>query len=294
MLIEKLKRGIDFTSQEKVIAAYILENADVFQSLNCEELGKATFTSKSTVVRLCKKLSVSGYQELKKLLYFEFEEEKKVSGTKRSLELKADSSSQDIIRIVPELYTLAIQELNLHNSTNLIRRILNRMSKMEQIDFYATGLGYNLLETASQKFNALGIESKVHNTLNERYLMAHPKRNKMMAFVLTFSGNNPLAIHEAETLKNLGVYVIVIAGPFSDEIIKHCDEVIRLCYESVQYETELIMIHHCVQYIMDLFFAGMLVKNYEHISEQEHFNHYDYDKGFLYDTKVSKTEKKNK
>lgn len=63
MLIEKLQRGIDFTNHEKLLAEYILQYPDDFQQINCEELGKATFTSKSTVVRMCKKLSVSGYQE---------------------------------------------------------------------------------------------------------------------------------------------------------------------------------------------------------------------------------------
>jgi DNA-binding MurR/RpiR family transcriptional regulator len=282
MLIEKLKRGIDFTSQEQAIAEYILQNSDSFQQLNCEELGRATFTSKSTVVRLCKKLCVSGYQELKKILYLEFEEEKKTYGYSGRLKLSKDSTCSDIIAIIPDLYSEAVKEVNLYNGTNLIKRISNRMSKMTEIDFYGTGLGYTLLETASQKFNAIGVESKVYNTLNERYLLANRKKNKMMAFVLTFSGNNPLAIHEAEVLKSLGVYVIGIVGPLSEEISKSCDEIIRLSYRFMQNETEVILINHCINYIMDIFVTGMLVNDYEHIIEQEHFINRDYDKELNY------------
>jgi DNA-binding MurR/RpiR family transcriptional regulator len=104
----------------------------------------------------------------------------------------------------------------------------------------------------------------------------------MMAFVLTFSGNNPLAIHEAEVLKSLGVYVIGIVGPLSEEISKSCDEIIRLSYRFMQNETEVILINHCINYIMDIFVTGMLVNDYEHIIEQEHFINRDYDKELNY------------
>jgi DNA-binding MurR/RpiR family transcriptional regulator len=288
MLIEKLQRGIDFTNHEKLIAEFILQYPDTFQQMNCEELGKATFTSKSTVVRLCKKLSVTGYQELKKILFFEFKENRKIEINETHLMINESSTCRDIIDKLPEIYKESIEEVNLYNSSNLFTRILNRMSRMNQIDFYGTGFGYTLLEAGSQKFNTLGIESKAYNTLNERYLLANSKKIKSMAFVMTFSGNNPLAIHEAEVLKRLGVYVIGIVGPLADEIVKSCDEVIRLPLRAMQTGMEGILINQCISYIMDIFVAGMLVNDYEQIMSQEHIRNFDYDKEVPLDTKVSK------
>ncbi|MFA9464681.1 MAG: MurR/RpiR family transcriptional regulator [Velocimicrobium sp.] len=288
MLIEKLQRGIDFTNHEKLLAEYILKHPDTFQQMNCEELGKATFTSKSTVVRLCKKLSVTGYQELKKILFFEWKENETVKTCKHAMMINESSTCRDIIDKLPEIYKELMEEVNLYNSSNLFTRILNRMSKMNQIDFYGTGFGYTLLEGVSQKLNTLGIEGKAYNTLNERYLVANCKKIKILAFVMTFSGNNPLAIHEAEVLKRLGVYVVGIVGPLADEILKNCDEVIRLPLKAMQSGMDGILINQCISYIMDIFVAGMLVNDYEQIMSQEHIINFDYDKEVSFDTKVSK------
>lgn len=284
MIIEKLERQIDFTNQEKLIAQFILQSPAAFQQMSCEELGKATFTSKSTVVRLCKKLGVTGYQELKKILFLEFNKNEEKSP--RSLKIDGSSTFREIVTILPELYKTTIEEVNLYNNLNLLKRILNRMSRMNQIDFYGTGFSYTLLEAISQKFNSLGIESKAYNTLNERYLAANQKKTKIMAFVMTVSGNNPLAIHEAGVLKRMGVYVVGIVGPFADEIIKDCNEVLRLPEKEMYGETGFILISQCVNYIMDIFVAGMFVNDYEEIVARGHI--FDYDKDMIYDTKVSK------
>ena len=286
MIIEKLERNNNFTSQEKSIAQFILQSPDAFQQMSCEELGKATYTSKSTVVRLCKKLDVSGYQELKKIVYFERNNTQ--CNKKKQIKIDGSSTLYDILTSLPEIYQTSIEEINLCNNKNLFQRILNRMRKMDQIDFYGTGFGYVLLEAAAQKFNTFGIESKAYNTLNERYLAANLKRTKIMSFVLTFSGNNPLAIREAEVLKRMGVYVVGIIGPFADEIVKHCDEVLRLPEKVMQSETWFILINQCINYMMDVFVTGMLVKDYDEIVARGHIMDYIYEKEMNYDTKVSK------
>lgn len=286
MIIEKLERKINFTNQEKLIAEFILQSPEVFQQMSCEELGKATFTSKSTVVRLCKKLGVAGYQELKKILYLELNGSDRER--KKNVKIDGTTTFKDIILALPELYKSSIEEVNLRNNMNLFKRILNRMHRMNEIDFYGTGFGYALLESVSQKFNSFGIESKAYNTLNERYLAANIKKAKIMAFVMTFSGNNPLAIHEAEVLKRMGIYVVGVVGPFADEITKSCDEVLHLPEKVMLNEMGFILISQCVNYIMDIFAAGMLVNDYEEIVTRGHIMDFIYDKEMLYDTKVSK------
>ena len=69
MILEKLREKTAFTENEKAIADYILDHLDDFQNLTSEALAKDTLTSKSSVVRLCKKMGTTGYQELKKLVF---------------------------------------------------------------------------------------------------------------------------------------------------------------------------------------------------------------------------------
>lgn len=65
MLLEKLEQGVNFTNHEKDVARYILDHPDKAPGMSSAELAEASFTSKATVVRLCKKLGLSGYQEFR-------------------------------------------------------------------------------------------------------------------------------------------------------------------------------------------------------------------------------------
>lgn len=63
MIIEKLLDEKNLTESEKQIAHYLLEKSHYINQLTCEELGKVSFTSQSSVSRLCKKLGFITFRE---------------------------------------------------------------------------------------------------------------------------------------------------------------------------------------------------------------------------------------
>jgi hydroxymethylpyrimidine pyrophosphatase-like HAD family hydrolase len=123
--------------------------------MTSEELGRVTFTSKSTVIRLCKKLNVLSYQELKKVLYSELNEERIFGKEDAYPTLNNKSTNREISDLLQQVYKKTIDEVNLLNNQIIINRIMNQIIKMEKIEFYSTGIGYSVLETVSHKFNSI-------------------------------------------------------------------------------------------------------------------------------------------
>ncbi|WP_458125721.1 MurR/RpiR family transcriptional regulator [Paenibacillus sp. Z3-2] len=62
-LLQKLKYASQLTAQEKHIVDYILNNPEVVFDSTAHELAQQTYTSSSTIVRLCKKLGTKGYPD---------------------------------------------------------------------------------------------------------------------------------------------------------------------------------------------------------------------------------------
>ncbi len=79
MLLEKLEQGVNFTNHEKDVARYILDHPDKAPGMSSAELAEASFTSKATVVRLCKKLRLSGYQEFRLKLVEEINQKNRLA-----------------------------------------------------------------------------------------------------------------------------------------------------------------------------------------------------------------------
>ena len=74
MIIDKMCALKNLTSQEKAVVEYILDNPKDLLDMNVSELAKASYTSSSTVIRLCKKLEVKGFADLKFIYASEFPE----------------------------------------------------------------------------------------------------------------------------------------------------------------------------------------------------------------------------
>lgn len=77
LLIQKLEYFPDLTTNEKVVAYYLLENQHHIQEITIFEISKTTFTSLSTTVRLAQKCDYQGWKEMKKALLDEIQYLKK-------------------------------------------------------------------------------------------------------------------------------------------------------------------------------------------------------------------------
>lgn len=61
----QLEFELDFSHSEKQIARYILDNGEDVLSMSVKELANKTYTSPATIVRLCRKIGLEGYNDFK-------------------------------------------------------------------------------------------------------------------------------------------------------------------------------------------------------------------------------------
>ena len=65
MIIDKMQNLNTFTFQEQVVVDHIIKYPKHLLEMNVTELAEASYTSASTIIRLCKKLGTKGYADLK-------------------------------------------------------------------------------------------------------------------------------------------------------------------------------------------------------------------------------------
>ena len=261
MIIELLERKEGFTANEKQIAEYILKNPFIITSLTAVELGDVTFTSKSSVFRLCKKMNIS-YDDLKKELEIEFKEKQRLNAILEKEPFQKNTTIRNIIKILPAMYDSSINNTNLRFDHQVLARIVQKLDKAEKIDIYATGITLTCAQTAQFKFNSIGKDCVVNSSINEHYAMSAKERD-IVAIMLSFRGNNPSIVRDAKYLKKLGYYVIGIGGLLSDELKKCCNEYIEVYQEHLITSLEMMAPFISMSYIFDLLFVAMLTKNYD-------------------------------
>lgn len=263
MLLEKLREEENFTNHEKDVVHYILKHLEQVPSMSAGELARASFTSKATVVRLCQKFGLAGYQEFKLKLVEEVNQKKRIDRILANEPITGQSTYTDIINTLPVLYDKAVTNTRLSFDKNVMIRINNYLQHAECIDIYGTGISYLLAQTAAFKFATLGTECSAYESINGHYLAAR-KNKKTVAFLVSFTGANRTVVRMARYLREAtNNYVVGIVGPHSDTVRQWCHEAVEIPNRDSLLSLDVITSFSAANYVFDIFFAMLLSKKYE-------------------------------
>ncbi|WP_176586027.1 MurR/RpiR family transcriptional regulator [Priestia megaterium] len=263
MLFEQLEEKRGFTTSEIQIANYILENPLETVELTASELGEKSYTSKSTVLRLCKKLEFPGYNDLLRKLELEINEKNRLMALLDKEPVNKDSSFRDIVNIIPSVYDKAITNTKMMLDYKSMNRVITQLKKTEKLDIYGLGITYSCATAAMFKFLSIGIECTAQTGINEHYIMATKKQKNRAAIIVSFTGENPTMIKTAKYLKGVGTYIIGIGGTESDKLKRECDEYIEVYSKQLIMSMEVLTPFISITYIFDLLFSALLVSDFD-------------------------------
>ena len=161
-LVDRLKVGRDFTEADRVIANYILHHPDDIAHLTIGELASETHTSKSAVVRLCRKIGIAGYRDLRVELATELEK-------RRSLLLGIDAnqpfgereSCATMMRAVAQLEHEALEECYQAISPQEVDALAHVVAEAPHVLIYAMGETCLATEQFASMLTKLGVHCVV-------------------------------------------------------------------------------------------------------------------------------------
>lgn len=260
MLIVQLREQQNFTNHERDVAEYILSHLEKIPDMSAGDLAAASLTSKATVVRLSKKLGLSGFQEFKLKLVAEINQNQRICQILSGEPITGDSSYTDIINILPGLYDKAITNTRLTFNKNDMLRIGRLLRDAECIHIYGTGISYILAQAAAFKFATLGIESAAYESINGHYLAAR-QHKKTVAFLVSFTGANRTVERMGEYLRTAtNSHVVGLLGPYSRITGKWCHEVIEIANRDSVLSLDVISSFAAINYVFDIFFSMLLAR----------------------------------
>lgn len=258
MLLVQLREMKNFTNHERDVAEYILGHMDQIPDISAGELARASLTSKATVVRLSKKLGLSGYQELKLRLVAEMNQSERISQLISKEPITGNSSYSDVILTLPGLYDKAITNTRLTLDKNTMMRIGRFLQGAECIDIYGTGISYVLAQAAAFKFATLGLECSAYESINGHYLAAR-KHKRTVAFLISFTGANRTVERMGEYLMTAtNNHIVGILGPHSQVTGKWCHEVVEIPNRDSVLSLDVITSFMAGNYVFDIFFSMLL------------------------------------
>ena len=109
-ILDSIERTGNLTYSEQEVVQFILDNKDLLKDLTINELATATYTSNATIIRLCKKLGLSGYTEFRLALIKDIEKRRKETREiDMSYPFRRKESSEELLKIMLDLFVKNIK-----------------------------------------------------------------------------------------------------------------------------------------------------------------------------------------
>lgn len=175
------------------------------------ELAGASFTSPSTVSRLCKRLGISNYANLRLLLAEEVRRLELIDLD--CLDTTTVDSSDSPAQIIEKLTTIsikAIQETRELIDAQELEHAVALLRAASIVDFYGVGASLLVAMDAESKFMRVGKSSVIHQHYDRQKVQAINSDPSHVALIFSYSGESADMKTISRILKDNGTPIISI------------------------------------------------------------------------------------
>lgn len=270
-LFINLKENKDLSKNERILADYILKHPEDVLKMSSKDLGKECFVSTATVYRLCDKLGLSGFSDLKIKITSSLDDYRK-SNEDFNFDFPVNQfqTHYEIIQKIKEDYE---QTLNLTAnlfSLDQLRLIASAMEKAQIIDVYTSAGNINFALNFQFQMQEIGIQVNVPVDEYQQRLIAASSNENHLAIIITFGGRGILSDILPRILHKVKTPIVLISS--YDYTFKDLDPDYQLyisSYENHYKKISSFSTRLSILYILDVLYTCYFKLDYQENIEKK-------------------------
>ncbi|MDZ7836124.1 MAG: MurR/RpiR family transcriptional regulator [Alkalibacterium sp.] len=252
----------DASPTEVAIIDYILKNTEETSQMTIYDLAEKTFSSPSTIIRLCKKNGYTGFKEFIKDLIYE-QAVRSNYKEKHIAELTRTDEIEEIINKVTHKNILSLEETEKLIDTDTIKTCVNKLFDCEKLTIFGMGASLIVAKDAQLKFTRINKMSYVSEDWHTQLLMAKNMSERDVALVISYSGQTEEMITCAEVAKENGATIISITKTDESPINQLADHAIYVASNEFSFRSGAMSSRISQLNIIDILFTSYINKMYE-------------------------------
>lgn len=263
-ILEKIKEQKEgFRDSEEKVANYILARWQEVLHLPITELAERIGVSEATIVRMCKKLGLRGFQELKIALATE-----KVQPIKTVHQ--AVQEGDDLETILKKVFSANIRAME--STLNVIsvkeiERAIDAILNARQLQIYGVGGSGPVALDAQHKFMKTGIPTVAYIDSHMMAMSASILEPQDVVIGISASGSSKDIVEALELAKNRGATTIGITHYAKTPLDRVLDIKLSVSSEETFYRTESTSARIAQLSIIDTLYIGVALKRLDKMIE---------------------------
>lgn len=280
-LLSKMQYMTGWTQSEKQLVDYILKNPQEVYELSSKKLAEKTFSSVSTVYRVCDKLELNGFNELKLQIARDLNSSKPES-TDFNMPFDKESTDYEIMQNLKSLYKDTIDETFSLLDLKTLHTAVSMIDEASTINIFTGLSNRQAIEDFSLKMRRFGRNSKVVTQVYDQEIEAIKADEKTVNILVSYSGKNRELETIVKILKGRKTHIILISSMLDHKYSKYADVHLLLCSKEKSHSGKLASYSAKIScaYLMDVIFSIIYKRHFDEFfqysidTDLRYFNEY--------------------
>lgn len=220
------------SAAEKGVVTYLLKEPEIAGGLSIHKLAEKTFSSSSTIVRLCAKLGFDGYKDFQKSLFYELALRKE-SDIRRMEEIRKEDSLEEIVNKVTYKNIISLENSLKLIDVPVLEKCVELLCKSRTIYLFGMGASMLVARDAYLKFLRLHKSCLMSDDVHAQLLQAMNMDKDSVAIIISYSGLTQEMIACAKEIRKNEAPIILISR-FEDSPLARLADY-NLCVAATEY-----------------------------------------------------------
>jgi DNA-binding MurR/RpiR family transcriptional regulator len=259
---------------EKGIIEFILHDPKIMVGMTIHECAQRSYTSPSSVVRLCRKLGFEGFKEFHQSLVYELallDSDLKEKGK----EITYQDSLHDIIEKVTSKNILSLENTAKLMDDATLQACVNQMMKCRSICLFGMGASLLVAKDAYLKFLRINKPCIINDDWHAQLLQARNMMSDDLAIALSYSGMTKEVIECIKAAKEKGATVIAITRFEDNPLAKLADYNLSVSATEFIFRSGAMSSRIAQLNIIDILYAAYVNQKYDDSLKQLKLTHID-------------------
>jgi len=197
------------STTEREIADYLLSHPQEVVDLSIHEVAKRTFSSPSSIVRLCHHAGFSGFKEFRKAVTYELAVRDQSDQDCRQ-DITRNDTPEDIIRKITGKNILSLEDTKSLLEPGSLEQSVALIGKAKVIYVFGMGASLNVARDICLKLLRLNKLSVIRDDFHSQRLQAGKTTDKDLGIIVSYSGETEEMVECMKVMKDNGTPMIAI------------------------------------------------------------------------------------
>lgn len=249
------------TQTELQVIDYLLHHANEVVSLSIHELSERTYSSPTSIIRLCKKLGFLGYKDFTRQLLVDQTTRKFRAEESRGVANQGNHNHFLTGMVQQNIQVLMALKSSLDPA--LIQACVAALDHADKIVFF--GIGASLLVAKDAQMKFVRIDKMVHlsDDWHTQLLMARNLTSKDLAFAISYSGETQEVLECSKEAKRLGAKIVTMTCSKHNSLMEMADIPLQLPQTELGLRTGAMASRIAQLTLIDVIYSQFLQLSYD-------------------------------